>query len=176
MFSDQNCYLGAKVWSPGYSTSMQASCNRRCKNPGSEKQGEKEPCSDFGFYTCLLWLGEWGPEKGFWIWAMIYFFCSWLRVVQPYPGLVEGCQLWGLWLMDFKLWVIDSYKGLFGFHLLPSQMVLISSEQRGHHGWTNSMSWVMPTAYQWDHPGFSLSTNVSQVNHRTINFLRITIA
>lgn len=76
----------------------------------------------------------------------------------------------------FKHWATGSCKRLFGFYLLPWQMVLVSSEQRGHHGWTTPMSWVMPTACLWDHPHFSLSTNVSQVSRRTINFLRLTIA
>lgn len=65
---------------------MQACCSRRCKNPCLEKQGQKKPWSDFGFCTHLLWLGKWGPEKGYWILAMTYFFQSSVRVVQPFPG------------------------------------------------------------------------------------------
>lgn len=75
----------------------------------------------------------------------------------------------------FKHWVRDSCKGLSGFYLLSWQMVFISSEQRRYHGWTTSMRWVTSTACQWKHPGFSLSTNVSQVIHTTKNFLRVTI-
>lgn len=76
--------LQCKLWSPGY-TSMQACCSRRCKNPSLEKEGQKEPWSDFGFCIHLLWLGKWGPDKGYWILAMTYFFQSSLRVIQPLP-------------------------------------------------------------------------------------------
>lgn len=91
LFSNQSCYLSDKVGSPDESTSMHASHNRRCKNPSSEKQGKQEPCRDFIFCTHLLWLGECGPEKECWFQAMMYFFHSQLAVVQPHPGLVEGC-------------------------------------------------------------------------------------
>lgn len=120
-FSDQNCYLSAKVWSLSYSTSMQACCNGRCKNPSSEKQGEKEPCSDFGFRTHLLWLSERGPGKGWWVLAMISFFHSCLRVVQPHPGLVEGCPFWRLWLKGLNTGLQTVAKSFLGFTRCPDK-------------------------------------------------------
>lgn len=109
------------MWSLSYSTSMQACSNGRCKNPSSEKQGEKEPYSDFGFCTHLLWLGKRGPGKGCWILAMMSFFHSCLRVVQPHPGLVEECQLWRLWFIGLNTGLQKVAKSFLGFTCCPDK-------------------------------------------------------
>ena len=92
------------------------------------------------------------------------------------PWARRGMPFGETGIYRFKHWATDSCKGLFGFYPLPWQTVLLFSEQRSHHGWTTSVSWVMPTACLWDHPDFSFYTNVSQVSCRTTSFLRLTTA
>lgn len=126
------------MWSWGYSSSVLA----RCTILSPEKHGEESFVVVWVSLSCLLWLGERGPEEGCWILALMYFVhdSGWSYHTQCWQ--TDACC--GTVVFRVKYWARGSCKGCVWFYLLPHQVVLMSWKQWCHHIWTPPVSWVSP--------------------------------
>lgn len=136
-FSGHSYYLKTSVV-----MRLQFLCASKVYNSQPRETWRGEFCSGLSFLSCLLWLGERGPEEGCWILALMYFVhdSGWSYHTQCWQ--TDACC--GNVVFRVKYWARGSCKGCVWFYLLPHQVVLMSWKQWCHHIWTPPVSWVSP--------------------------------